>query len=177
MEEISFNPDWPIEPIPIGEFKRQQGTIPMIVADDDPISRLAISAALDEWGFKYTLVDDGIAAMNAIRAVEGPALAILDWMMPGLDGLDICRRIRECYRTVHVILLTARRGPENLIEGLNAGANEYLMKPFDKDELLARIQVGLRVLTLEAVLVKQVNELQRLVRENEELKEKLTIPL
>jgi DNA-binding response OmpR family regulator len=96
----------------------------------------------------------------ALRKKDAPSLAILDWMMPGMDGLEICRRIREVDRVLYVILLTARGSMENLIEGLGAGADDYLTKPFDKNELHARILVGLRVVASQAALVERVKELE-----------------
>ena len=88
----------------------------------------------------------------ALRKPDAPTLVILDWMMPGMDGLEICRRVREVGRQLYVILLTARGGKENLIEGLAAGADDYLVKPFDKEELQARILVGLRVMAMQSAL-------------------------
>jgi DNA-binding response OmpR family regulator len=88
----------------------------------------------------------------ALRKPDAPTLVILDWMMPGMDGLEICRRMREVDRQLYVILLTARGSKENLIEGLTAGADDYLVKPFDKDELQARILVGLRVMAVQSAL-------------------------
>jgi Response regulators consisting of a CheY-like receiver domain and a winged-helix DNA-binding domain len=113
--------------------------------------------------------------MKALRAEQGPALAILDWMMPGMDGLQVCRRIRESEKMVYVILLTSLGTKENIVEGLHAGADDYLIKPFDKNELLARIQVGFRILELHGVLAARVKELEEAGVEIGDLK--LRIPL
>jgi DNA-binding response OmpR family regulator len=110
-----------------------------------------------------------------LRGRDAPSLAVLDWMMPGLDGLEICRRVRETKKLVYIILLTARGGKENVIEGLRAGADDYLIKPFDKDELHARILVGLRVMKLQEALVHRVEELEAAAHEIRSLK--LQIPL
>ena len=84
--------------------------------------------------------------MSVLRGRDAPPLAILDWMMPGMDGLEICRRVREVNRVVYLILLSALGSKENIIDGLKAGADDYLVKPFDKEELEARIIVGLRAI-------------------------------
>jgi len=135
-------------------------TIPIIIADDDSVSRELISTTVSKWGFRAIVTQGGHAAMAAIRAEQGPVLAILDWMMPEIDGLEVCRRVREGGRLVHIILLTARRGKENIIEGFRAGVDDYLVKPFHADELHARIMVGLRVMTLQETLVDRVKALE-----------------
>jgi DNA-binding response OmpR family regulator len=186
METVSFkvDPDWihftppwiSADPVadPAGQASFPQ-SIPIIIADDDPVSREIISTAVSKWGFRTTLTRDGQEAMAAIRAQQGPVLAILDWMMPGMDGLQVCRRIREADRMAHIILLTARGGEENLIEGFRAGADDYLVKPFRADELHARILVGLRVITLQETLVDRVKALEAAASEIESLK--LHIPI
>ena len=113
--------------------------------------------------------------MKALRAERGPALAILDWMMPGMDGLQVCRRIRESKKMVYVIMLTSCGTKENIVEGLHAGADDYLIKPFDKNELLARIQVGFRILELHDALAARVKELEAATAEIGKLK--LRIPI
>ena len=148
--------------------------IPIIIADDDSVSREIIFTAVSKWGFRTILTRDGHEAMAAIRAEQGPVLAILDWMMPGMDGLQVCRRVREADRLAHIILLTARGGEENIIEGFRAGADDYLVKPFHADELHARILVGLRVMTLQGTLVDRVKALEAAACEIESLK--LQIP-
>jgi phosphoserine phosphatase RsbU/P len=150
-------------------------TIPIIIADDDPVSREIISTTVSTWGFRPIVTQDGHEAMAAIRAEQGPVLAILDWMMPGIDGLQVCRRIREAGKLAHIILLTARGGKENIVEGFRAGADDYLVKPFHADELHARIQVGLRVMTLQETLVDRVKALEAAAAEIESLK--LHIPI
>jgi DNA-binding response OmpR family regulator len=111
--------------------------------------------------------------MTALRKDDAPSLAILDWMMPGMDGLEICRRTREVDRVLYIILLTARGSKENVVEGLGAGADDYLIKPFDKDELHARILVGLRVMALQAALAERLKELEAAAAEISELKLKV----
>jgi len=149
----------------VGEAKTR-----ILVAEDDAVSRELICARLTKWGYEVVVTRDGAEAMNALREKGAPSLAILDWMMPGMDGLEICSRMRESERTIYIILLTARESRENLIEGLNAGADDYLVKPFNKDELQARILVGLRVMALQTSLAKRVTELAAATAEIRDLK-------
>jgi DNA-binding response OmpR family regulator len=150
-------------------------TIPIIIADDDPVSGEIISTAVSKWGFRIILTRDGHEAMAAIRAEQGPVLAILDWIMPGMDGLEVCRRVRETGRLAHIILLTARGGNENIVEGFRTGADDYLVKPFQADELHARLLVGLRVMRLQETLVDRVKALEAAASEIESLR--LHIPI
>lgn len=113
--------------------------------------------------------------MEAIRAQTTPALAVIDWMMPGMDGIELCQRVREANKVLYIILLTARGRKERLIEGLEAGADDYLMKPFDKDELRARLQFGTRIISLHMSLAARVEELKAAAAEIQSLK--LQVPL
>ena len=124
----------------------------ILIADDDRMSTLMLGRSLEQWGFEVVVAHDGAAAWNHIVGDQPPALAILDWMMPEIDGIELCRRIRTTPpRTpVYVILLTGRTSRQDLIAGLEAGADDYLTKPFDPDELRARIHVGRRTLGLIA---------------------------
>jgi sigma-B regulation protein RsbU (phosphoserine phosphatase) len=149
--------------------------VPIIIAEDDPVSRELISTVVKKWGFRTIVTRDGHEAMDAIRAQEGAAVAILDWMMPGMDGLEVCQRVRTSEKMVYIILLSARGGTENLVEGLECGADDYLVKPFNKNELLARLKVGLRVLDLQTSLANRVRELELASFEIRELK--LHMPL
>jgi DNA-binding response OmpR family regulator len=147
----------------------------ILVAEDDPVSRKLISTRLANWGYEVVITNDGAEAMTVLRGPEAPSIAILDWTMPEMDGLEICRRVREVEKTIYIILLTARGSKENIIEGLRAGADDYLVKPFDAEELQARILVGLRVMTLQETLVDRVKALEAASSAIESLK--LQIPL
>jgi phosphoserine phosphatase RsbU/P len=124
----------------------------ILIADDDRASATMLQRTLAGWGFEVTTVHDGAAAWERITSDEPPALTIADWMMPNVDGLELCRRIRATTlpSPIYVILLTARTSRQDLVAGLEAGADDYLTKPFDPDELRARIHVGQRTLQLIA---------------------------
>ena len=183
---IPFSPPWQISDLgkpdqpkatelDAGPAVARFAQIPIVVAEDDLVSRTLIGNLMEKWGFKAVITQNGDEAMAALRAEQGPALTILDWMMPGMDGLQVCRRVRESEKMVYVIMLTSLGTKENIVEGLHAGADDYLIKPFDKNELLARIQVGLRILELHAALAARVKELEKATGEIDDLK--LRIPL
>lgn len=147
----------------------------ILVAEDDPVSRTLISTRLAKWGYDVVITSDGAEAMAVLRGRNAPSLAILDWSMPGIDGLEICRRLREAQKIIYIILLTANGSKENIIEGLRAGADDYLVKPFHAEELQARILVGMRAMTAQETLVDRVLALETAVSEIGSLK--LRIPL
>jgi sigma-B regulation protein RsbU (phosphoserine phosphatase) len=133
----------------------------ILIAEDDPISRHFLLVKLSQWGHKTIETKDGIEAWQAFQQENPPQLAILDWMMPGIDGIDICRRVRASSRlqSIYIILLTTRDAPKDIVEGLQAGADDYITKPFESQELQARIQVGARILRLQSELIEQVKNL------------------
>jgi DNA-binding response OmpR family regulator len=134
----------------------------ILVAEDQAVSRHILVANLRKWGYDVTAVEDGTQAWEALQAQDAPPLVILDWLMPGMDGIAICRRIRQNpqRRPIYLILLTARRGPEDKVTGLQSGADDYITKPFNREELRARVQVGFRVLDLQRALAQRVRELE-----------------
>jgi DNA-binding response OmpR family regulator len=135
----------------------------ILVADDDPLYRKLLEAALRSWGYEVHLAADGDQAWEVIARTSASLLAILDWSMPGTDGLELARRMRElpASRFVYVMLLTARSSREDVIRGLKAGADDYITKPCHNDELYARIQVGVRMLRLQQNLADRVRDLER----------------
>jgi DNA-binding response OmpR family regulator len=124
----------------------------ILVADDDRMSTMMLNRNLERWGFDVVVARDGAAAWEHIVGAAPPDLAIVDWMMPEIDGVELCRRVRATPlpTPVYLILLTSRTSRQDLIAGLEAGADDYLTKPFDPDELRARIHVGQRTLALIA---------------------------
>jgi sigma-B regulation protein RsbU (phosphoserine phosphatase) len=134
-----------------------------LIADDDRGATAMLASVLKRTGLEPVIVHDGQAAWDLLQHDPAPPpLAILDWMMPGLNGLEVCRRIRADERLSHeyILLLTAREGRSDLVSGLEAGADDYVVKPFDFGELRARINVGVRVATLQESLAARVKELQ-----------------
>ena len=127
----------------------------ILLAEDDALSRRRLAAILRKWGYEVIVTKDGEEAWKAMQRPDAPQLVILDWMMPGLDGLEVCQKIRQRGQEpyVYVILLTARTSQEDLLAGLGAGADDYLSKPFDLQELQVRLRAGLRILGLQSELI------------------------
>lgn len=133
-----------------------------LIADDDRGTAAILAKALKRWSRHLIVAHDGNTAWAALRSDRPPSLAIIDWMMPGIDGLELCRRIRRdpTLAGMYLILLTGRDSRADLIVGLDAGADDYIVKPFDREELRARVQVGIRVVRLQEHLAARVTELQ-----------------
>jgi len=133
-----------------------------LIAEDDAVSRRLLEATLAKWGYEVVVTTDGLQALEALSQSDAPSLAILDWMMPGLDGAQVCLKARALAgeRLLYMILLTAKGRKEDIVEGLTAGADDYVVKPFDRAELKARINAGERILRLQAELASRVKELE-----------------
>jgi two-component system, cell cycle response regulator len=127
----------------------------VLVAEDARFARHLLQGALHGWGYQVVLAEDGEQAWRALQGPDPPSIALLDWMMPGLDGLEVCRKVRQAGREpyTYVILLTGRDRQEDVVAGLAAGADDYLRKPFDNLELEARIRTGRRIVELQAELI------------------------
>src|SRR5581483_6762379 len=141
----------------------EPGTLPRIlIAEDDPVSRRVLESTLRRWGYEVVVTADGEEAWAALQAVDAPPLVVLDWMMPGLDGLEVCRRLRTrpAATAPYVVLLTARTRREDVVQGLEAGADDFVGKPFDREELRARLNVGVRMVALQQKLAARVRELE-----------------
>lgn len=134
----------------------------ILVAEDDAVSRELITARLEKWGYEPVVTTNGYEAMGVLSKPDGPRLALVDWMMPGMDGLEVCRKVRESAQSAYIILLTSRGAKEDLVEALQAGADDYVVKPFERDELHARIKVGLRIIALQTELQKRIKELEEI---------------
>jgi len=134
----------------------------ILIADDDPMSRRLLQKTLERAGYEVTAVENGLLAKEALFRSDGPRLALLDWVMPELDGPGVCLAVRE--RTEHsyiyIILLTSKESKEDTVAGLESGADDYLTKPFNSDELKARLRTGLRILDLEDKLVEAREEMR-----------------
>jgi diguanylate cyclase (GGDEF)-like protein len=126
----------------------------ILIADDESVSRMLLQRTLERLGHEVVAVSDGTAAIAALLAPDGPRLAILDWMMPGADGLTVCREVRQKAASyLYLILLTSRDSADDMVTGLEAGADDFLRKPFNQSEMRARLRSGIRVLDLQAGLL------------------------
>jgi phosphoserine phosphatase RsbU/P len=139
----------------------------ILIAEDNFTSRSLLQAVLQKQGHTVLPTERGLEAWEALRRPDAPRMAILDWMMPDMDGLEVVRRIRglPTDQPPYIIMLTTKGEKADVIAGLDAGANDYLTKPFDAKELRARIEVGVRVVELQAALGDQVKELQQALEE------------
>lgn len=133
----------------------------ILIAEDDPVSRRVLQTFLAKWGYEVVVAEDGSQALGILERQDFPRLAVLDWMMPGLEGPQVCERIRKQPNRpyVYILLLTARSQKEDIFKGLESGADDYLTKPFDAQELRARLHVGQRILSLQNHLIEAREEL------------------
>jgi sigma-B regulation protein RsbU (phosphoserine phosphatase) len=136
--------------------------VKILIAEDEAVSRRLLQAALSKWGDRIVVACDGTEAWQALQQEPYPSLLILDWLMPGLDGLELCRKVRTlpAYQSAYIILLTGKASKEDIVLGLDAGADDYVTKPFDPGELRARVSVGVRVAQLQLNLAERVRELE-----------------
>jgi phosphoserine phosphatase RsbU/P len=134
----------------------------ILIAEDDLVSRTMLLRLLTSWGHEVVVTLDGKAAWEVLQKDDTPKVALLDWMMPEMDGVEVCRRSHGLARhePTYVILLTAKDRTEDLVMGLESGANDYLIKPFDRRELQARLRVAERVVSLQHEVAERVRELQ-----------------
>jgi DNA-binding response OmpR family regulator len=142
----------------------------VVIAEDDPISRTLVTAVVERGGFHTIVTRDGNEAMAALRERDRPCVAVLDWMMPGMDGAEVCRRTRESGRNVYIIMLTACSSKEETVQGMDNGADDYMTKPFHAQELLARIRAGVRQINAEFALQVQIEQLHDAVTETKIMK-------
>ncbi|ACN18027.1 putative transcriptional regulatory (plasmid) [Desulforapulum autotrophicum HRM2] len=129
----------------------------ILIAEDDLTSQVMLESLLTKWEYKVTVTDNGQQAYDVLQEDDAPSIALLDWEMPHLDGAALCKMLREQKqkRPIYLILLTSRRGSEFISQGLLAGADDYISKPYDNNELKARIEVGTRMLQLQNQMIEQ----------------------
>jgi phosphoserine phosphatase RsbU/P len=146
--------------------------VKILIAEDEPLSRRLLQHVLTEHGHEVIVTSDGIQAWEVLQADDAPHLAIVDWMMPGLTGLQLCNLVHEAPDAdlKYLILLTAKGEKADIVRGLAAGANDYVTKPFDKDELRARVEVGVRMIQLQIRLADRIRELQEALAHVNQLK-------
>ena len=135
----------------------------VLLAEDSGVIRLLLQRVLTNWGYEVVFAEDGTQAWQILERPDSPRIALLDWMMPGLDGLEVCQRVRSAGREprVYIILLTGKDQQKDVVRGLAAGADDYLRKPFDNAELEARIRTGRTIVELQDEL-DQPRQLARL---------------
>ncbi len=134
----------------------------ILVADDDAVSRHVVQKMLEDWGYSIRICADGAVAWDLLRRPDAPSLVLLDWVMPHMDGLEVCRKLRATPKPcpTYIILVTGKGQNTDIVTGLEAGADDYITKPFNREELRARIKVGVRVIELQQHLAERVCELE-----------------
>lgn len=149
----------------------------ILIAEADPTSRQMLDSMLQQWGHRVLVTADGQSAYEALSRDDAPPLAIFNWMMPQLDGLTLCRRLRDnpAKRTLYLILLTKRAEKKDIVAGLDSGADDYITKPFDHEELRARINVGVRLVGLQQGLTERVADLEAALKRIKQLQGLLPI--
>jgi len=149
----------------------------ILIAEDDPVSLRILETTLTEWGHEVSVATDGKIAWAMLQQTDSPKLAILDIMMPEIDGCEICRMVREVSPSIppYILLLTAMSGKDDLVRGIRSGANDYLTKPFHREELKVRVEVGVQLLELQRVLTDRVNELENALTQVNQLRGLLPI--
>lgn len=135
----------------------------VLVVEDDWMTRLDLESYLRTLGYEVHTACDGESALETLQAEDAPALVILDWLMPGLSGLEVCRKVREAEAatSTYIIMLTVKNASEDVIAGLEAGADDFVSKPFVREELRARLNAGARIIALQDKLAGRVAELER----------------
>jgi phosphoserine phosphatase RsbU/P len=136
--------------------------VKILIAEDDSVSRRVLESILQRWGYDVLVTADGLAAWTALQGPQRIEVALLDWMMPDIDGIELCRKIRATPNLagLYIILVTARSSKNDVVAGLEGGADDYITKPFDREELRARLQVGRRIIELQKHLAERVEQLQ-----------------
>jgi DNA-binding response OmpR family regulator len=135
----------------------------ILIADDDSVLRYSLRVHLERWGYEVTDCVDGEQAWQSLQTDEPPRLAIVDWNMPGMNGPSLCGRLRQtpALAAMYVILITSNLDQKDVVCGLESGADDYIKKPFDWDELRARLRIGSRIVSLQHALAARVSDLQQ----------------
>ena len=144
----------------------------ILIVDDDPVWSAVLDGLLKKWDYETVICADGASAWRVLEGEQIPRLLILDWMLPDVEGVDICRRLRrdERWRSVYVIMVTSRREVADVVTGIHAGADDFLSKPIEPAELRARIETGSRILGLQKELAERVHELESAMAQIKQLR-------
>ena len=149
----------------------------ILIAEDDPVSCRILERSLASWGHDVSIATDGKMAWDILQRADSPPLAILDIMMPEIDGCEVCRKVRALSSAIppYLILLTAMSAKDDVVSGIQSGANDYLTKPFHREELKVRVEVGVQMLELQRVLADRVKELEEALSQVKQLQGLLPI--
>ena len=139
----------------------------VLIAEDGGVARKILETNLKKWGYEVLATQNGSQAWDELSKKDAPNLAILDWLMPDLTGPEICKKVRdiEADKYTYIILVTARGQKDDIFEGFAAGADDYLTKPYDKQELFWRLKVGERILRLQGSLKKKTNKIEEVIND------------
>jgi DNA-binding response OmpR family regulator len=151
--------------------------VKLLIAEDEYTTRLTVQVVLEQWGYRVDSVEDGHEAWKVLQKPDGPQIAILDWEMPGIDGVELCNKVKMLEREtpVYVIMLTGRDAQDDILKGFDAGADDYMTKPFDENELRARVRVAERLVNIQEELVISNNELRDVLNHVEMLQSNLPL--
>lgn len=151
--------------------------VKILIAEDEFTTRMMIQVCLENWGYRVESVTNGEEAWAIMRKDDAPQIAILDWEMPEMDGVEVCRRVKEMEgeNLPYVILLTARDSNTDILQGFDAGADDYMTKPFNDDELRARVRVAERLVRTQVSLTESVAELKDVLNQLEMLESRVEI--
>lgn len=149
----------------------------LLIAEDEYTTRLTVQVILEQWGYRVDSVEDGASAWEVLKKPDGPQIAILDWEMPGMDGVELCNKVKMLDRDtpVYVIMLTGRDDQNDILQGFDAGADDYITKPFDENELRARVRVAERLVSIQEELAISNDELRSVLNHVETLQSNLPV--
>jgi signal transduction histidine kinase len=145
-----------------------RGSVKILVVDDEPVFRDTLKAILSFWGYETVEAENGIEAFEILRGPDAPSVALVDWVMPEMTGIELCEKVKkqnDAAKFVYIILLTGRRESNDIIAGLNSGADDYIAKPFNNEELKSRLAVGVRTASYEKKLSEYAKEMEFLAEE------------
>jgi DNA-binding response OmpR family regulator len=152
-------------------------TVKILIAEDELTTRMLVQVSLENWGYRVESVVNGQQAWLALKRKDAPSIAILDWEMPELDGPEVCRKVKEMGKenSPYIILLTGRDSNNDIVEGFDAGADDYMTKPFNNNELQARVRVAERLVRTQTSLAESVAELKEVLNHLEMVREGVAV--